>query len=51
LGSRVIVFTVGPARMADNIEIKLPEPRTLNLKTTKEFGDYTQRIYQRLEMR
>jgi NitT/TauT family transport system ATP-binding protein len=51
LGSRVIVFTVGPARMADNIEIKLPEPRTLNLKTTKDFGDYTQRIYQRLGMK
>jgi NitT/TauT family transport system ATP-binding protein len=51
LGSRAIVFTIGPARMADNIEIKLPEPRNLNLKTTKDFGDYTQRIYQRLGMK
>jgi NitT/TauT family transport system ATP-binding protein len=50
LGTRVVVLTAGPARMADNIEITLPEPRTLDLKTTEIFGDYTRRIYRLLGM-
>lgn len=51
LGTRVIVFTAGPARMADNIPIELPEPRTLDVKTTEVFGDYSRRIYHLLGMR
>ena len=50
LGTRVVVFTAGPARMADNIEIKLPEPRTLDVKTTEIFGEYSRRIYHLLGM-
>jgi len=50
LGRRVIVLTAGPARMADNIRIDLPEPRTLDIKTSEVFGDYTRRIYQLLGM-
>ena len=38
-------FTAGPARMADNFEIELPEPRTLDLKTSEIFGAYSRRIY------
>src|SRR3984893_3633965 len=38
LGTRVVVLTAGPARMADNIEIELPEPRTLEIKTRQAFG-------------
>jgi NitT/TauT family transport system ATP-binding protein len=45
LGSRVIVLTAGPARMADNIKIELPEPRTLDVKTGEAFGEYGRRIY------
>jgi NitT/TauT family transport system ATP-binding protein len=48
LGTRVVVLTAGPARMADNIEIRLPEPRTLDVKTSEAFGDYSRRIYQLL---
>jgi NitT/TauT family transport system ATP-binding protein len=48
LGTRVVVLTAGPARMADNIEIHLPEPRTLDVKTSEAFGDYSRRIYQLL---
>ncbi|MGH7090331.1 MAG: ABC transporter ATP-binding protein [Stellaceae bacterium] len=48
LGTRVVVFTAGPARMADNIAIDLPEPRALELKTTAGFGEYARRIYQLL---
>ena len=50
LGSRVIVFTAGPARMADNISIGLPEPRNLDVKTTELFGEYSRRIYHLLGM-
>ena len=50
LGSRVVVFTAGPARMADNFEIELPHPRTLDMKTQEQFGAYTRRIYKLLGM-
>jgi len=50
LGTRVVVLTAGPARMADNFEIELPHPRTLDLKTHEAFGVYTRRIYKLLGM-
>jgi len=45
LGTRVVVLTAGPARMADNIKIELPAPRTLDVKTSEAFGEYSRRIY------
>ncbi len=50
LGTRVVVLTAGPARMAANIEIDLPYPRTLEMKTAPAFGDYARRIYHLLGM-
>jgi NitT/TauT family transport system ATP-binding protein len=50
LGTRVVVLTAGPARMADNFSIELPHPRTLDMKTHEVFGDYTRRIYRLLGM-
>ena len=50
LGSRVVVLTAGPARMADDFEIDLPHPRTLDIKTHERFGIYTRRIYRLLGM-
>jgi NitT/TauT family transport system ATP-binding protein len=50
LGTRVIVFTAGPARMADNFAVDLPHPRTLDMKTHEKFGQYTRRIYHLLGM-
>jgi NitT/TauT family transport system ATP-binding protein len=50
LGSRVVVLTAGPARMADNFEVDLPHPRTLDMKTHERFGQYTRRIYKLLGM-
>jgi len=50
LGTRVIVFTAGPARMADNFQVELPSPRTLDIKTQEAFGQYTRRIYHLLGM-
>jgi NitT/TauT family transport system ATP-binding protein len=50
LGTRVIVLTAGPARMAGNFTVELPEPRTLDMKTHEKFGDYARRIYGLLGM-
>ena len=50
LGTRVVVLTAGPARMADNFVIELPHPRTLDMKTHVRFGEYTRRIYKLLGM-
>ena len=50
LGSRVVVLTAGPAKMADNFAIELPYPRTLDMKTHERFGEYTRRIYRLLGM-
>jgi len=45
LGTRVIVFTAGPARMADNFRVELPHPRSLDIKLNEQFGEYARRIY------
>jgi NitT/TauT family transport system ATP-binding protein len=50
LGTRVIVLTAGPARMADNFRVELPHPRTLEMKTSEKFGEYSRRIYRLLGM-
>jgi NitT/TauT family transport system ATP-binding protein len=50
LGQRVVVLTSGPARMAADIAIDLPAARTLEMKTTEQFGAYSRRIYGLLGM-
>jgi NitT/TauT family transport system ATP-binding protein len=50
LGTRVIVLTAGPARMADNFAVDFAHPRTLDVKTSEKFGEYTRRIYRLLGM-
>ncbi len=50
LGTRVVVLSAGPARMADNFEVDLPHPRALDMKTQERFGDYTRRVYRLLGM-
>jgi NitT/TauT family transport system ATP-binding protein len=50
LGTRVVVLSAGPARMADNFLVELPHPRTLDMKTQEKFGEYTRRIYRLLGM-
>ena len=45
LASHCAVLTAGPARMAEYFAIELPFPRTLQIKTTAEFGVYARRIY------
>jgi NitT/TauT family transport system ATP-binding protein len=48
LGTRAIVLTARPARMAENIPISLPGERNLELRTHEVFGSYTRRIYRLL---
>jgi NitT/TauT family transport system ATP-binding protein len=50
LGTRVVVLTAGPARMADNFLVELSHPRALDVKTSEKFGEYTRRIYRLLGM-
>lgn len=50
LGTRVVVLTAGPAKMADNFEVDIPMPRTLDMRNTEKFGEYTRRIYRLLGM-
>lgn len=50
LGSHCAVLTAGPARMAEYFRIDLPYPRTLEMKTSEEFGVYSRRIYKLLDM-
>lgn len=50
LGTRVVVLTAGPARMADNFQVDIPMPRTLDVRNTEKFGEYTRRIYRLLGM-
>ena len=50
LGSHCAVLTAGPARMADYFSIDLPQPRSLEMKTSDAFGTYVKRIYGQLGM-
>lgn len=50
LGSRIAVMTAGPARMAAAIDVELPYPRTLDMKTHEEFGKYARQVYGLLGM-
>jgi NitT/TauT family transport system ATP-binding protein len=50
LGTRVIVLSAGPARMADNFPVELAHPRTLDMKTSEKFGEYTRHVYRLLGM-
>ncbi len=50
LGSKIAVMTAGPARLAEMIDVKLPYPRRLEMKTHEDFGVYTRRVYSLLGM-
>ena len=50
LGSRIAVMTAGPARLAARIDVDLPYPRTLDMKTHEDFGAYTRQVYRLLGM-
>ncbi len=50
LSDRVIVLSSRPSRMVRALDIRLPRPRTLEVRTSPEFGRYTLEIYKSLEI-
>jgi NitT/TauT family transport system ATP-binding protein len=49
LSDRVLVFTVRPGRLKQEVRIDLPRPRELSLKRTAEFVRYTDLIWRAIE--
>ncbi|TCR60799.1 ABC transporter ATP-binding protein [Bosea sp. BK604] len=48
MSDRVIVMTPRPGRVVDDVTIDLPRPRTLDLMSEPQFGDYTRKLRRRL---
>jgi len=49
LSDRVLVFTVRPGRLKEEVLIELPRPRQLAVKRTPEFVAYTDHIWRLIE--
>jgi NitT/TauT family transport system ATP-binding protein len=49
LSDRVLILTVRPGRLKDEVVIDLPRPRTLSVKRTAEFARYTDQIWRAIE--
>jgi NitT/TauT family transport system ATP-binding protein len=49
LADRVLVFTVRPGRIKEEVRIDLPRPRELAIKRTAEFVRHTDRIWRLIE--
>ncbi|MDP3766723.1 MAG: ABC transporter ATP-binding protein, partial [Dehalococcoidia bacterium] len=49
LSDRVLVLTVRPGRLKEEVVIDLPRPRELAVKRTLEFVRYTDRIWRLIE--
>lgn len=50
LSDRVVVLSARPSRMVAALDIPLPRPRTLEGRTTPEFGKLSLQVYNSLEM-
>ncbi len=49
LSDRVLVFTVRPGRLKEEVRVDLPRPRELSLKRSAGFAAYTDRIWTLIE--
>jgi NitT/TauT family transport system ATP-binding protein len=49
LADRVLVFARRPGRLQESVEVKLPRPRSLEIKRTPEFVAYVDRIWKMIE--
>jgi NitT/TauT family transport system ATP-binding protein len=45
----VLIFTVRPGRLKQELRIELPRPRDLAIKRTAEFVRYTDQIWRAIE--
>jgi NitT/TauT family transport system ATP-binding protein len=50
LSDRVVVLSARPSRMIDALDIELPRPRTLDIRTSPKFGEYALKVYKMLEI-
>jgi NitT/TauT family transport system ATP-binding protein len=50
LSDRVVVLSARPSRMIDALDIALPRPRTLDIRTSPQFGEYALSVYKMLEI-
>ena len=50
LSDRVVVLSARPSRMIDALDIDLPRPRTLDIRTSPKFGEYALKVYKMLEI-
>jgi NitT/TauT family transport system ATP-binding protein len=50
LSDRVVVLSARPSRMIEALDIDLPRPRTLDIRTSPNFGEYAIRVYRMLEI-
>jgi NitT/TauT family transport system ATP-binding protein len=50
LSDRVVVLSARPSRMIDALDIDLPRPRTLDIRTSPKFGEYALKLYKMLEI-
>ena len=48
LSDRVVVLSARPSKMIEALDIKLARPRTLNVRTSPEFGEYALKVYKML---
>jgi NitT/TauT family transport system ATP-binding protein len=49
LSDRVLIFTVRPGRLKQELNIELARPRELSIKRTAEFVRYTDTIWRAIE--
>jgi NitT/TauT family transport system ATP-binding protein len=49
LADRVVIFTVRPGRVKEDIEVPFERPRPLTLKRTPEFVEYVDRVWKLIE--
>jgi len=50
LADRVIVLSARPSRMVKALDVELSRPRSLEVRTQPQFGEYSLSIYESLEM-
>jgi NitT/TauT family transport system ATP-binding protein len=50
LSDRVVVLSARPSRMIEALDIDLPRPRTLDIRTSSGFGEYAIKVYRMLEI-
>lgn len=51
LADRVVVLTARPGRLAKVVEVNLPRPRTIEMITTDQFGEYASQLRQLLNVK